>query len=105
MNSKKNLDERPVGHPAVPRDGVEVEIVVQIVHRPPDLQMFQIFIQSQKIFSCLPDGVGVFSVSCAGLKGGVRAVPLQVVHSDVPVLQSGRQHVGVLKEYIYVGAY
>ena len=73
------LDQGPVGHPPVPRHRVEVEVVIQVVRAPLDLQQGGILspldVQQGCILSWsplphLPHNVGVFAICRAGLVAG-----------------------------------
>ena len=60
-----SLDQAPVGHPAISRHGVEVEIVVQVVRTPFDLSVVLLaFIFGQTAQrSHFPHDVFVFSIA------------------------------------------
>ena len=76
-----NLDKNPVGDPAVARGGVEVEVAIIIVGRPPHL----------------PHQLPVLPIDGCGEEAGLGRVTLQVVDGHIAIVEASHQHVGVVR--------
>ena len=95
-----SLDQAPVGHPAISRHGVEVEIVVQVVRTPFDLSVVLLaFIFGQTAQrSHFPHDVFVFPIAGWGSVDWTRGVRLQIVNGHITIVKSSNHHVGVLQQ-------
>ena len=75
--SEETLDQGPVGHDAIPGDGVEVEIVVQVVWGPLDLE----------------HNVPMLAISRLGLMAGSLTFALQIKYTNVTIIEPNTNHV------------
>ena len=104
------LDYGPVRNSAVTRHGVEIQISVQVIRGPlhlDDTESCQLnhlkryflisFLKSIVYIIYLPDNVSVLPILGVRLVVGDSDVLLQVVDSNVTIVQSHHQHVRVLQ--------
>ena len=92
-----SLHQAPVGHPAISRHRVEVEIVVQVVRTPFDLSLV-LLVVIFGVTAHFPHDVFVFPIACWGSVDWPHWVRLQIVHGHITIVQPGYHHVGVLHQ-------
>ena len=85
--SEQTLDQCPVGHNAIARDGVEVEIVVKIIRAPLDLE----------------DDIPMLTFPCLGLMAGSLTFALQIVYANVTITETNADHVRMLRVDVKAG--